>query len=651
MFLKNKTTKFIFTMLFLNIVYFFIYYKFLAVELSVLSFLFTVILSLSFISFLIVLNNRKLVIFAFIFYILYIVYTLANFAYYTVFAKFFTLDILFASESNIPTSMLLDFYILIPYQIYLSAVILVFISFIVLLKFFSPKNRQLIFCNQVISKGFQTGILITSGILFISINIFGIGLVNFYKENPKEDWWSTKKYISDHGIGGFVYNQINAAVMKNFETAHAKVDNIEIVPEDEVLGEKIEDKLTKFDELRDLLNNLSVSEKQENKNINIPKFEKHPNILIYQIESVGSWGMKGDPGSMPYLEKKMKDNISVSKFFANSCQTINAEFASMCSFVPFSQKPIPDTSSDSDFNCLPKMLGDDFGYKTAFFHANVSDFWNRKVLIPKWGFQDSHFVPYYSHIRLDDGKVLLDAIDYMKNSEKPTFAYVAGFTSHSAHTFEEIAWTNKTNGINITLYDGEVDMNVVNNVFLATETDVRAYMGFLEEIDRDIEILFDELENNNLLDKTIVIIYGDHRYYDFPKETVENFYYHNEIPFMMYIPGMGAIQPQKIASHMDMAPTILNILMGDEYESPDHFLGTSLFSNIHPNSIVQKCLGGIDYVDEKTIIKGNVNSNIYNIFDTSREFVSDEEKQGYLANLSSFVDKTDEILIHNQLVK
>jgi len=65
-------------------------------------------------------------------------------------------------------------------------------------------------------------------------------------------------------------------------------------------------------------------------------------------------------------------------------------------------------------------------------------------------------------------------------------------------------------------------------------------------------------------------------------------------------------QVKKIASHVDIAPTLLNIVEGEGYEMPEHFVGSSLFSSSHPNSAINKCLGESYYVDQNIIINNDM---------------------------------------------
>lgn len=649
---KNRTIRFVVVLIFINLAYFYVYYKSLAAELSVISFLYTLILTLSFITLILFLSAKRWLIPVFIFYLLFLIYSLTNFGYFQVFNNFFVLETLWLSKANAPLSMFLDFYALIPIQVYLAALLTFFIFVYASLKYTRPKRQHLLFCSEILK---NSKIKLTSAfvmlLLFTVINASGIGLVNFFEKNPQEEWWNLQKYALDNGVAGYVYKQINSSFLNSFELVYAgdskALGNGEIMSTEANLP-------TVFDKIRDDIKNLDSREPTDSEEITepefiLPTFTAPPNILIYQMESVDSWGMVGEPSPMPFLKQLMADNISVAKFFPNSCQTINAEFSTLCSFLPESHKPISDTSSDNDYYCLPSILKDKYQYHTAFFHANNPDFWNREVLVPKWGFDELFFVPYFPRVKYDDGKVIAEAVKHLAESKEPVFSYVVGFTSHSLHTFDEMQWNKRDNGINISLYKGQLDPEIVENSDLATEIDVRAYLGFMEEIDRDIKILFDSLKKAGELENTIVVIFADHRYYNFSKPTLANFYYYNEIPFVMYVPGMGQSQTQKVASHVDIAPTLLQILEGDNYKELETFIGTSLFSSDHPNNAVQKCLSEIQYIDPKTVVQGNAETGVYRVLYSDKVFLSGESND-LIQKIKSLAETTDNILLNNKLV-
>ncbi|MFH0857808.1 MAG: sulfatase-like hydrolase/transferase [Candidatus Magasanikbacteria bacterium] len=158
--------------------------------------------------------------------------------------------------------------------------------------------------------------------------------------------------------------------------------------------------------------------------------------------------------------------------------------------------------------------------------------------------------------------------------------------------------------------------------------------------------MFAELEKEGLAENTIVVIYGDHRYYNFTGETKDNFYWYNEVPFVIVDPSGKSGKLAEYASNIDVAPTILHMLEGSSsYIPEDKFLGTSLFAKNHPNSSMLKCLGYVDYVDEKVIVQGNIERRVYTV-SYENAVVTEEEKSKYLQMIPYLEKKTDDIFSH-----
>jgi len=295
---------------------------------------------------------------------------------------------------------------------------------------------------------------------------------------------------------------------------------------------------------------------------------------------------------------------------------------------------------------LPQILKDKLNYTTAVYHANSASFWHRDILNPKWGYNRLYFTPDYK-LRASDHTVLDDVIGKIKEATGPTFNYIIGFTSHGPHNQEFIDLNHYENNLDIYPYPAPLN---ANSLSAATDaTSIRNYFGFLTSVDNDIKDLFDQLAANNLLDKTIVIIYGDHRYYSFSSgDAVADFNNYNEIPFAMYVPGAYHGQAQEIASQADIAPTLLDLIAGAGDKTPPYFIGTSLFSSDHPNSAISKCLGENDYIDENIIIKNEKLLNTFTPLVFSQKYASIKYND-YVAAFSDVILRSDRILINNEI--
>lgn len=623
-----------------NSLFFFYYYQSLNLRVSALTVLFVFLFSLNFGLIFHLLKNRILKIICASSFLLFILYSLINFAYYDVFRIFWKINTNQISGLNRAQSdLLLSYYNLIPTGIYVASAVLLILTSISL--YLYSLKRRTIYNKIIRSIDFlqnKRTIRPTAAWLIvlciISLNIFSVFLLANYKARLSSREFDKSQYYSDLGVYGFSLDRLYSALAQIPKTL-AKTET----PAPSSNLSSLKGSLQKL---------ATLPIRAERTPVKVAAKTDRPHIIIYQMESVGAWALKQDPSPMPFLSKLMAENITVGHFFSNSCTTINSELAASCSFYPESTGPVSDLFSYNNYYCLPEILKDKFNYTTAVYHANAANFWHRDVLYPRWGYNRLYFTPDYK-LRASDHEVLNDVVAKMKASTGPTFNYVIGFTSHGPHNQEFIDLNHYENNLDIIPYSFPLSEN--SRLAATDETTIRNYFGFLTAVDNDIKDLFDQLSANNLLDKTIVIIYGDHRYYSFSSgNSAADFNNYNEVPFVMYVPGAYRGKTQEIASQVDIAPTLLDLIGGADDDKPPYFVGTSLFSADHPNSVVSKCLGEDDYVDENIIIKNEKLLNTFQPLIFSQKYASIKYND-YVAAFSDVISRSDSILTNNEISK
>lgn len=625
-------------------IYFFIYFYLLNLPFTFLHLLFIFIFSLSYFLILNFIHNKIWYFFCNLSLFFFFLFSLINFVYFKVFDNFFNLTFDKINQVNngmIP--LLKDFYILIPKELYF-AIILVFVFLVFLsilcftiLRFTS--FQRIMFNNLLLSIKIgnkrKLKRLSVSLLLFFIVNIYVFKLVNYLYEHPKDSWYQTRQQIIDLGFLGNFYIQVYA------HSNNTENEIIKIKEEKEL----IDSEQTYLEQSKSLYKQISDLYDIEYNN-DLPLLNTNPNILIIQLESVSSWAIDNKSSPMPFLKKLIDNNISVDNFHANSCLTVNAEFSSLCSFLPNSFETI-DISNINNYNCLPKILKEEYDYTTNFIHANVPEFYSRDRLGPDLGFENLYFTPYFIQ-KEDDEFVFNKTIELMKNKEKPSFSYVISFTSHSPYNDELIKYNKEVNDLDIETFNKNINIDYIkyleDNKFHDQE-EIRKYFGFLNATDNALKLMFENLEKSNLLDNTIIIIYGDHRYYNFFKNDINGFYKYNNIPFVMVLPSKEKKKIQNISSHIDIAPTILDLINHDKV---DNFLGNSLYDTRFPNQVVNKCLGNVYFMNNDIVIKGNQKFNFFKLFNDNELYNVDHnfiiEKIKDLIKISDIVIDTDSLI-------
>ena len=474
----------------------------------------------------------------------------ANGAYFDVFYSFIPWNRVVGSD--VPASFLIDFYTLNPWYTYTLGIVILSLWGYMLKKNSTNKRTKIQY--------------ISIAIIMLCLST----LIIFQKTHPKKSWWDKTVQATDLGIIG---SQLGEAYTFFKEDNVSKVQGITITRE---------------------------YKKEEG---SIPDVGDSPHVLIYQMESVPSWPIDLVDSPMPFLRELQETSPVVDTFFANSCSTINAELSILCSQIAPNGDPIT-TKEEKGYTCLPEILKGQHGYKTVMYHANNSAFWNREELFPRWGIDDLRTTPLYE--KRDKDKLLIrDALKELQEADTPILSYIIGVDSHSPHDRKYIEVLKKEKGFTEDFWDGEINNPLIETSKVEKE-DIGDWFWFLKVVDNNIKFLIEEAKEKEVLDNTIIIIVGDHRYYGATGEEESAFLQYNQIPFVVLLPKNRNSGMKNIASHIDIAPTILS-LINKNYQSP--FKGTSIYSTNHPESAKGICLGEYYEVNKGHIIKRNSETN------------------------------------------
>lgn len=368
-------------------------------------------------------------------------------------------------------------------------------------------------------------------------------------------------------------------------------------------------------------------------------------VIVYQMESAAAWPLAQEPTPMPFLASLMESAGSVGEYFANGCTTIDAEFAVNCGFLPETHGPVSDLYSRNDYRCLPSLLAER-GFTTSLYHAGDIRFWARDLLAPAWGFQSLAFSPEIPE-RAPDSVVFERVVDDLKAAAGPTYQYVIGMTGHSPHNEHFRAVYKRYYGIDVEPYAGA--LNATSLGMDVDEETLRLYLGFLKAADDSLRGLYERLAAEGLLDDTVIVIFGDHRYYE-PRggNALAAFLDYNRLPFLIHYPGLASTRLAPVASHMDVAPTLYDLLTGGGVGLPDTFIGSSLLSPGHRDAAVTKCLGRASHYDGRALVAGDLTLGFFQTIGVSGGLTSartDELRDGLkkVAALSDLLLKRNEL--------
>ncbi|HOP56868.1 MAG TPA: LTA synthase family protein [Bacillota bacterium] len=254
---------------------------------------------------------------------------------------------------------------------------------------------------------------------------------------------------------------------------------------------------------------------------------------------------------------------------------------------------------------VPNILADT--YETMYFHDNVPSFYSRGALLPQLGFEN-----IYLHDDLYPGEDIwtwngdytLDSetiekiLPILTSSGEPFYAFWSTLSTHGPYNCGRnniISFAEKNYFARIdAAEDAGLWTNVLANGEATDASKIRYYQAAMMNLDDAVGRLLEELENNNMLDNTVIILYGDHNvyYHDLSTKMYAdsgNEYYNMEMYHTFFCiynktltqaylenTGSDSTSIEDFTSPYSIVPTLLDLL-GYSYDK-NIYLGDSIFS-------------------------------------------------------------------------
>lgn len=290
---------------------------------------------------------------------------------------------------------------------------------------------------------------------------------------------------------------------------------------------------------------------------------KGKNIITIQVESLQDMMLfKYYDGQeiTPFLNRLAKDE---SFYFSSYYQqlgkgnTSDAEFSSHNSLYPSMEGISYDRYKNTNFKGLPVLLKER-GYETMAFHGNEAAFWCRAGAYPKQGLDTFYSLESLEQdeligMGLSDESLFKQGVSILKNAQSPFYGFFVTITNHNPY---------------------EIPREKVS-ISLREEDQNTLFGRYIESVRYNDEVLaqfYRDLEEEGLLDETVVIIYGDH--HGIPcmdqmyKKRVTQFLGYEydldemmNIPLIIHVPGLGThAVDDHVFDQQDLLPTLVNLL-------------------------------------------------------------------------------------------
>ena len=303
---------------------------------------------------------------------------------------------------------------------------------------------------------------------------------------------------------------------------------------------------------------------------------KKYNIITIQVESLAKQviELRDNLGQeiTPFLNKLKRNSLYFTNFYAQhgGGYSSDAELALFLSLIPMDTHPGISTAK-TDYikeGNLVSILKDE-GYETAALHGHDKGFFNREKNYAKIGIEHFYDSGYYHGKAVGfhtskDMDFFQQSIPKIKSLKQPFYAHLITLQSHGP--FKN--YNKKTLK--------KMELSGMNTL-------TRDYLASLHEVSNAIEKFFESMEEEGILENTIVLLYGDHVPgigINFDKKCPEEC-----IPLFIYAPKIIEAKEMTIlGTHLDLAPTILDILGIVPKFSPK-WLGSSLLNDFSSEQI------------------------------------------------------------------
>lgn len=283
------------------------------------------------------------------------------------------------------------------------------------------------------------------------------------------------------------------------------------------------------------------------------------NLIMVQMESVEQWAIDAEVRErpvMPFLQKLQSEALVFKHVFAHHSGggSSDAELASLLSLLPLATHSGLLTADWDRVNPLPRHLAA-HGYLTVAMHANRATYFNRDLAYPEMGFDTFLSSADYGGAARGwssrDEAFLTQSLEKMRTLPEPFFALVITMQSHGPFTNH--------------------DRRPAADPGPGHDRLERDYLQCMAEVDGALELFVAGLEALGLLHRSVVMLYGDHSAQVADHRVADK----EVVPLMVLAPGRESSAIDRVGSHLDLAPTALDLLGLSE---PEGWIGSSLLA-------------------------------------------------------------------------
>lgn len=424
------------------------------------------------------------------------------------------------------------------------------------------------------------------------------------------------------------------------------------------------------DKSRKEINDYYDNKKNNNYYNEYTNFFEGKNVIAVHAESMQRVNMDISFNGIdvtPNLNKLAKEGIYFSNFYSQVSfgTSSDTEFTIATGLLPSKVGTVFINYADREYVSMYNLLKEK-GYTTVSMHANVGNFWNRNKMYTKLGYdyfydKSSYEIDETIGFGLSDKSFVKQSVQKLKKLEKEKGKFYATLITLSNHTpFEDVDKYGE--------YDVSMSVDGVRYDYMEN-TKLGNYFKSSHYADAQIGLLIEELKKENMLDNTVIIIYGDHdarieksewnRFYNYDYKTssikssddesyvdIDYYFYeiNKKVPFIIWsndekFKTTLSKEIKEVGGMIDVGPTIMNLLgIHNKY-----FLGNDLLNK--ENNIVVFPNG--NFVTDKVYY-----SELKNEYKLLKDVPIEEN---YIENCKTYTEKiidvSNDIIVYNYFRK
>ncbi|MCX7745701.1 MAG: LTA synthase family protein [Clostridia bacterium] len=304
---------------------------------------------------------------------------------------------------------------------------------------------------------------------------------------------------------------------------------------------------------------------------------KGKNLLFVQVESLEKFviNQKIDGQEItPNLNKLLKNSLYFPNIIEQNNQgnSSDADFITNTSVYPLRQGSTFFRYPYNRYNSLPKLLQKE-GYFTSAIHSDKGSYWNWMIALTSIGFEKCIDVNAFDVdetiiLGLSDGSYLRQLAPMILKQKQPFYTFMVTMSSHGPFSLPE-----KHRELKL---DKELDQSKLGGYFQS-----------VHYVDKHLGIFLDNLKKGGILDNTLVVITGDHegvhKYY--PGEIkslskIEDWWLENDkhIPLIVYNQAIQGEELKVYGGQVDFMPTLLYLLGVNEEKHANTAMGRNLLN-------------------------------------------------------------------------